>query len=276
VINARHEIVGAFAGDCEQAHLAGTTFLNSLCQCPRTEADIVITSNNGYPLDQNIYQAVKGMTSGEATCKEGGVIIMSAACNDGHGGEAFRQTMSQPCSASQILAQIESTPKQDTLPDQWQSQIFARILSRFHVVLVTQADPELVRAMKMHPAATLEEAIAFIQNQNVRASRMGRLMELLQIRGRSLTQAETRYATGWIEMGFSDELIAMAYERTCLNTGGLSWPYMNKILTSWHNAGYKTTEQIQNGDRKKNVPKGASGELGEAEMEAIRRLLQEG
>ena len=54
VINARHEVVGAFAGDCERAHAAGAEFLKSLCQCPKAPADIVITTNNGYPLDQNI------------------------------------------------------------------------------------------------------------------------------------------------------------------------------------------------------------------------------
>ena len=123
---------------------------------------------------------------------------------------------------------------------------------------------------------TLEEAAAFIHNQSVRNSRMQQLMAQLQIRGRALTQAEEKYAKNWLEMGFADGVIAMAYEKTCVNTGGLSWPYMNKILNSWHAAGYKTVEQIQNGDRKKDVPKGASGELGEAEMEAIRRLLQEG
>ena len=164
VINAKHKVVGAFAGDCEQAHVAGTEFLKELCQCEKAPADIVITSNNGYPLDQNIYQAVKGMTAGEATCKEGGVIIMTAACNDGHGGKAFMETIARDCSAAEILASIEKTPKQDTLPDQWESQILARILSKFHVVLISEADPELVRAMKMHPAADIAQAIEIAEN----------------------------------------------------------------------------------------------------------------
>ena len=159
VINAKHEILGAFAGDCEQAHLAGAEFLKGLCQCSRAEADVVITTNNGYPLDQNIYQAVKGMTAGEATCKAGGVIIMVAACNDGHGGKSFMKTMTQKLTPGEILAQIEATAKQDTVPDQWESQILARILSKFRVVLVSEADPNLVRAMKMHPAKDLQLAI---------------------------------------------------------------------------------------------------------------------
>lgn len=159
VINASHQVVAAFAGDCEKAHLAGTEFLKGLCQCPRIPADIVITSNNGYPLDQNIYQSVKGMTAGEATCAEGGVIIMAAACNDGHGGESFMKTMTQNLSPAEILANIQATPKKDTVPDQWESQILARILSKFYVILISGADPELVRTMKMHPARDLCDAL---------------------------------------------------------------------------------------------------------------------
>lgn len=164
VINAKHQVVGAFAGDCEQAHLAGTEFLKGLCQCPKVPSDIVITTNNGYPLDQNIYQAVKGMTAGEATCKEDGVIIMAAACNDGHGGESFMQTMTEDIPVTEILKKIEATPKKDTVPDQWESQILARILSKFRVVLISEADPDLVKAMKMHPAGDLNQALQIAEN----------------------------------------------------------------------------------------------------------------
>ena len=122
---------------------------------------------------------------------------------------------------------------------------------------------------------TLEEAAAYIQTQNVRASRLSHLMGILQIRGRNLTQAEERLASGWLEAGFDDAAISMAYERTCLNTGGMNWPYMNKILTRWKDAGMLTGEQVSKNDTK-GAPKGASGQLGQAELEAIRRVLQEG
>ena len=123
---------------------------------------------------------------------------------------------------------------------------------------------------------TLEEAAAYIHTQNVRNSRLTQLMRTLQIRGRALTQAEEKYASGWLEMDFDDGVIALAYEKTCLNTGALNWNYMNKILSSWHASGFKTVEQIKAGDRKSAVPKGASGQLGQAELEAIQRVLQEG
>jgi len=121
---------------------------------------------------------------------------------------------------------------------------------------------------------TLETAAAFIQNQNTKNSRVEKIKGILQIRGRSLTQAEERYASGWLEMGFDDEAIAIAYERTCLNTGGLNWAYMNKILSRWQAAGLKTGEQVRSGDRKP-LPQGASGQLGAAELEAIARVLRE-
>lgn len=122
---------------------------------------------------------------------------------------------------------------------------------------------------------TMEEAVVFIQNQNMRRSRIGNLLRILQIRGRHLTAGEEKYAQKWLDMGFTDEVIALAYERTCLNTGGLSWAYMNRILTRWQEGGMLTLEQVQAKD-KKPLPKGASGHLGDAEMEAIQRLLKEG
>lgn len=122
---------------------------------------------------------------------------------------------------------------------------------------------------------TLEAASAYIQTQNQRESQMTSLMSLLQIRGRNLTAAEERYAGAWLTMGFDADAIREAYERTCLNTGGLNWAYMNKILIRWQQAGFHTLEQVRAGDQK-NLPKGASGQLGEAELEAIQSILQEG
>lgn len=122
---------------------------------------------------------------------------------------------------------------------------------------------------------TVEEAAAFIQAQNIRNSQLGRLMQLLQIRGRNLTPGEEKYARQWLDMGFEEAVISMAYEKTCLNTGGLSWAYMNKILASWHQAGLHTAQQVKQGDRKAGQPKGASGKLGAAELEAIAKAMQE-
>lgn len=122
---------------------------------------------------------------------------------------------------------------------------------------------------------TIEQAGAFIQAQNMRRSRIRELMDLLQIRGRELTAAELKYAQSWLDMSFEKDVIALAYERTCLNTGGMNWVYMNRILTRWHEAGFRTVQQVRSGDAKrgkKNVPR----QLDADEMAAIERLMQEG
>ena len=121
---------------------------------------------------------------------------------------------------------------------------------------------------------TLEAAAAYILTQNNRNSQLSQLMDMLQIRGRNLTAAEERFANAWLEMDFPKEVITMAYERTCLNTGGLNWNYMNKILTRWQEAGFKTAEDIRTGDRK-GVDKAAPRQLDEDEKAAIARMLQE-
>lgn len=123
---------------------------------------------------------------------------------------------------------------------------------------------------------TMEEAAAYVRQQSQRFSQVGRIMEILQIRGRNLTAPEKRYLKQWLEMGFEEEIIGLAYERSCVNTGGLAWPYMNKILLSWHEQGLHTAQQIRNERKPGTVPKGASGELGDAELAAIQKLMKTG
>ena len=122
---------------------------------------------------------------------------------------------------------------------------------------------------------TLEEAAAFIRTRNLKNTRTEKLKALLQIRGRNLTPGEQRYAESWLDMGFADEVLSEAYDRTCVNTGSMNWAYMNKILSRWHEAGLHTLEAIKSTDRKP-IPKGASGQLGQAELDAIEQLFQEG
>ena len=122
---------------------------------------------------------------------------------------------------------------------------------------------------------TLEEAAAFIQMQNLRESRLGRLKQMLQIYGRNLTAAEERYANSWLDMGMEEETIAMAYERTCLNTGGLNWAYMNKILQRWHSQGLHTAEEIRTGDQKPGTGTNGQRQLDADEVAAIRRMMEE-
>ncbi|MCK4981340.1 MAG: nickel-dependent lactate racemase [Victivallaceae bacterium] len=160
VIDENKDIVKAFAGDREQAHKTACDFLEQLVKIEVPASDIIITSNGGYPLDQNIYQAVKGMTAAEAAIKDGGVIIMVSACNDGHGGQSFFDNMAQAGCPAQILAETAQVPRHKTVPDQWEFQILARILKRCKVILVTDmCDPEMIKAMHMEHAFSINEAI---------------------------------------------------------------------------------------------------------------------
>ncbi len=110
VINSEKEVIHAVAGDCDAAHINGREFLEKLCKVQATPSDIVVTTNGGYPLDQNIYQAVKGMTAAEAAVKQDGVIIMLAKSNDGHGGAAFFNTFWDEKNLEKMLAGFVNTP----------------------------------------------------------------------------------------------------------------------------------------------------------------------
>lgn len=160
VIDADKRVIAAFAGHFDQAHRAGCAFVDQLSGVDAVPAPIVITTNGGYPLDQNLYQSVKGMTAAEATCAPGGVIIMVSACSDGHGGQSFYDTFAHEPDNRKIMDRFLATPSDRTIPDQWEAQILCRVLLQHPVILVTQAPQEMVEAMHLHWAADLPAAIA--------------------------------------------------------------------------------------------------------------------
>ena len=164
VINSNKDVIFAVAGDLEEAHAVGRGFLSRNCQVASVPADIVITTNGGYPLDQNIYQAVKGMTAAEATVHKNGVIIMLARSNDGHGGDEFYKTFSEVKDLNRMLHTFLLTPREKTRVDQWQSQIFARVLKHASVIYVSEAPDEMVKNLHMIPAKSIEEALVKAQS----------------------------------------------------------------------------------------------------------------
>lgn len=161
IIDDKKKTIAAFAGDAEQAHLAGVEFLRQYCQVNAVPADIVITSNGGAPLDQNIYQCVKGLTAAEASAKSGAVLIMCAELRDGTGGESFHRSM-RDCSSPQALyAQYCATPQDQTIPDQWESQILCRILMKHRVIFVTRSEmKQTLLDMKLEYAPDLSTALS--------------------------------------------------------------------------------------------------------------------
>jgi len=99
------------------------------------------------------------MTAAEATCKAGGVIIIAAECSDGHGGESFYKTFREASSVQQIREDIKSRDRTETVSDQWESQILARILDKFEVIMITEAPQAMVENMHMSKAGSIEEAL---------------------------------------------------------------------------------------------------------------------
>ncbi|MDU1828368.1 nickel-dependent lactate racemase [Anaerococcus sp.] len=160
VINSDKEVIHAVAGDLEKAHEAGTEWLKGKAGVDKRLADIAITSNGGYPLDQNIYQAVKSMTAAEATVKDGGVIIVSAESSDGTGGDAFYNAFVNEPDTERLYQSFLDTPKEETIPDQWESQILCRVLLKTKAIIyISDVDDEIIKTFHMIPVKTLDEAM---------------------------------------------------------------------------------------------------------------------
>ena len=164
VLNEEKEVIYAVAGAPEQAHAQGVRFLSELCGVKAVPADVVITTNGGYPLDQNVYQAVKGMTAAEATVKKGGVIIMMAKSNDGIGGDHFYHQLADEPDIDKTMGIFRSRGRNETVPDQWQTQILLRVLMHANVIYISDMADEAVKEMHMTPAHSIAEAMELAES----------------------------------------------------------------------------------------------------------------
>lgn len=133
---------------------------------------------------------------------------------------------------------------------------------------------------------TLEEAAVYMQNQLVLQNRASRIRSVLQLEDRKLTQGEDKLIRTWLSWGFGENEIRAAYEKTCMNTGCLKWPYLHSILKSWHEQGFTTLEQIRSGDNptSQRPPKAKpqqvviqhGDEMGAFERRAMEKMMQKG
>ena len=159
-LNRRREITAVFCGDVSAVHQAGCAFSRetAMVACDRP-LPIVVTTNSGYPLDQNLYQAVKGMSAAAQVVADGGYIVTAARCNDGfpqHGN--FRQLLFEHTSPQSLLDTI-MTPG-FSLFDQWQAQLLARILIKARVGLHSELPAADVRRAHLEPVEDVERALA--------------------------------------------------------------------------------------------------------------------
>jgi len=171
-LNREKQITAVFAGDFQRAHAEGCTFVKEKVMVPVEEPfDIVITSNSGYPLDLNVYQAVKGMSAASQVVKEGGSIIIAADCWDGipdHG--SYGELLQQAESLQSLLERIRTPGFQ--MQDMWQAHIHALICLKADVYLYTEnLNDEQIEGALLRPCHQIE----------------GTITELLQKHGRDVS-----------------------------------------------------------------------------------------
>ena len=159
-INEHHQITQVAAGDLEKAHefLVGYQ-LKKVFREISEPYDIVVCGNGGYPLDLNLYQAVKSMALGEMAVKQGGTIISANECSDGVGigQEDFRKLLFSGMTPSEIYNKILT--KEILVPDQWEIQILARVLMKAEIYIVSSLKDDGIGNIGLKLSHTVEEAI---------------------------------------------------------------------------------------------------------------------
>lgn len=162
-LNRDKEITGVFAGDLLEAYAAGADFVRETALAPVPHSfDIVITSNSGYPLDINLYQAVKGMSAAAQIVKPGGSIVIAAECWDGlpeHG--EYGQLLEMASSPEELLGIVCSAGFMRQ--DQWQVQIQAQVQMKADVYLKSRyLDEDAVARAMLRTSRSVEDTVAVL------------------------------------------------------------------------------------------------------------------
>jgi nickel-dependent lactate racemase len=159
-LNRERRITRFFCGDVLPAHEAGCAFSKQTAMVPFADPfPVVVTTNSGYPLDQNLYQTVKGMSAAAQVVSEGGYIVAAARCDDGfpaHGN--FRKLLFAHGSPRELLDAIEAPGF--SVYDQWEAQLLALIRLKARVGLYSELPAEDVRRAHLEPLADVGAAVA--------------------------------------------------------------------------------------------------------------------
>jgi len=172
-LNVRREITGVFAGELLAAHARGCVFVKESAMCAVSQPyDIVITTNSGYPLDQNLYQSVKGMSAASQIVREVGSILIAAACEDGLPDHGQYAALLREAGSIQGVIDLISKPG-FSAQDQWQVQIQAQIQSRAEVYVYSDGltDRQIKQALFI-PCRNLEDTLARLLEKNGSAARI--------------------------------------------------------------------------------------------------------
>lgn len=158
-LNERREITGVFAGDLLAAHRAGCEFVRAgAMQQVDDLFEIVVTTNSGYPLDMNLYQAVKGMRAAELIVRDGGTVIIAAECSEGvPDGSPHDRLLRSVADGDRLLGRLAEPGFH--WPEQWQGQIQALIQRRAEVHLHSRLDEATVRAAHLIPCPDIAATV---------------------------------------------------------------------------------------------------------------------
>ncbi|MCK6258887.1 nickel-dependent lactate racemase [Fictibacillus sp. KIGAM418] len=158
-LNREKEITNVFAGELYEAHDQGCAFAkeHAMIQCEE-RFDVVITSNSGYPLDQNLYQAVKGMSAAHKIVKEGGTIIIASECSDGLPDHGNYSKIFQFAQTPQALLDLINDPEFKMF-DQWQVQKQAVTQVWADVYVYSKLSDEQVKGAILKPTHDIEETL---------------------------------------------------------------------------------------------------------------------
>jgi len=119
-----------------------------------------------------------------------------------------------------------------------------------------------------------DSASAYIRQMNSRREALPKMMRLLGLGDRRPSASEEKYLSAWIDMGFEDAVVELALDKTMLKCKELKWPYMNKILTTWHTKGLKTLKAVEEGDRPVPRPAPTGDGPGQEDMERMEKILR--
>jgi nickel-dependent lactate racemase len=160
-LNRDQQITTAFAGNLFAEHRVACAHVKSIAmQAVPAPFDVVVTTNSGYPLDQNLYQAVKGMSAAAQVVKDGGVIICAAECRDGLPAHGSYGTVLRSQPSPKALLDMIRTPGRPTEPDQWQVQVQAQVQLKASVQVKTHGlSHEEVRAAHFMPIDDVSDAV---------------------------------------------------------------------------------------------------------------------
>lgn len=177
-LNRDKAITGVFAGELAQAHDAGIAFVRETAMAAvDAPFDIVVSTNSGYPLDMNLYQAVKGMSAAEQVVCEGGTIIIASECSDGIPDHGLYGQLLHEASSPAVLFESIMTAS-ETRQDQWQAQIQARIQLKADVhVYSDYLTPGQIEDALLIPCADIAATVEKLREKYGRNARIGVLPE---------------------------------------------------------------------------------------------------